>query len=104
MESKVGVTEERVSVSEVVEKMRVEEATVRPVELSLSEVVTLDEGSILKTFNWRRWQLTHLKSEEKLEGENALEDRSDEDVDSEDSNEDEPESEEEAIDENCLGR
>jgi len=31
--------------------MEVEGATVRLVERSLSEVVALDEGSILKTFN-----------------------------------------------------
>jgi len=46
--------------------------------------------------------LTHLKSEEKLEGEKA---GSDEDMDSEVANEDSPESKEEVMDEKiCLGR
>ena len=49
--SEVGVAEERVSLWEVTEKMEEEEATVRLVERSFSEVVALYEGSIWKTFN-----------------------------------------------------
>ena len=50
VKSEVGVAEGRVSLSEVPENMEKEELTVRLVERSLSEVVALDEGSILKTF------------------------------------------------------
>jgi len=46
--------------------------------------------------------LTHLKSEDKLEGETASEE-SDEKMDSEVANEDEPESKEEVMNDNCLG-
>lgn len=48
--------------------------------------------------------MTHLKSEDKLEGETASEDESDEKMDSEVANEDEPESKEEVMNDNCLGR
>ena len=49
--------------------------------------------------------MTHLKSEEELEGEIALEEGSDDDVDSKSAAvEDEPVSTEEVMDENCLGR
>lgn len=49
--------------------------------------------------------MTHLKSEEELEGEIALEEGSDEAVDSKRAAvEDEPVSTEEVMDENCLGR
>jgi len=55
--------------SEVGLFIEVDEVAVRIVERSLSESVALDEGSILK-------QLTHLKSEEKPEGEDAVEEGS----------------------------
>jgi hypothetical protein len=45
VKSEVGVAEERVLLLEV------GEATVGDVERSLAEVVALNEGSILKTFN-----------------------------------------------------
>jgi len=45
VKSEVWVAEERVLL------LGVEEATVGVVERSVSEVVALDEGSILKTFN-----------------------------------------------------
>lgn len=63
---------------------------------------------ILKTIaTGDKRQLTHLKSEEKLEGEEAVEVRSEWDADAEeDANEDKGEPKEAVMfpDENCLGR